>query len=416
MDRIIEKKKWTKSRLFTMVGGSLLVIFILYSFIFAGQGSKLNVSSDRINISEVQYGDFKEFIPIDGNVLPIKTIRLDAIEGGIIEVKYYDGGNVVEAGDTIIKLANNNMVRDFINQETQAYRLINELENTRLTLKQNNFNYQRTLKELEYQIEEANDDLKRAKQLYGEKVISEQEYLRIEREYRRLVDQREIEKEAQQFEILNAQTQIKQLQETLKRTDRNLEFARENLDNLYIKAPISGRLSTVDGEVGESIDPGQNIGQIDDLNGFKVRATINEHYISRIYEGLAGEFEFAGETYQLVIRKIYPEVSNGLFAVDMDFVDTTPQGIKRGQSLQIKLQLSEQVKALMIPRGSFYQTTGGSWIFAVDESGQMANRRDIRLGRQNPRFYEVLEGLEVGEKVVVSSYSGYEDKDILVIN
>ncbi len=187
-----------------------------------------------------------------------------------------------------------------------------------------------------------------------------------------------------------------------------------NLDNLYIKAPISGSLSSVNVEIGESINAGQNIGQIDDLDAFKVRATIDEHYIARIYEGLEGTFDFAGETHQLKIYKIYPEVINGLFSVDLKFENELPSDIRRGQTLQIKLQLSENIEAIQIPRGSFYQTTGGNWIFVVDESGSFATRRNIRLGRQNPRFYEVIEGLQPGEKVVVSSYDGYEDKDRLV--
>ena len=414
MDRKIKKKRFTLRNVVFASLGTAFVLFFLYSFIFAGKGSKLNVSLERINISQVSYGDFREFIPVDGSVMPIKTIRLDAIEGGMIEIKYYDGGNVIEKGDTILKLANNNMVRDFINQETQAYRLINELENTRLRLKQNNFNYERIIKRLEYQIDEARDNYERSEVLYEDRVLSEQEYLTIQRNYNQLMDQLKIEKEAQTFENRNAVVQIGQLQETLVRTDRNLDFARENLENLYIRAPISGRLSTVNGEVGESIAPGQNIGQIDDLSGFKVRARINEHYISRIYEGLTGDFPFAGDNFRLEIYKIYPEVTSGLFEVDMKFIGEVPQGIRRGQTVQIKLQLSEDVKATMIPRGSFYQTTGGNWIFVVAQAGGYAEKRDIKLGRQNPRYYEVLEGLEVGEEVVVSSYDGYEDKDQLV--
>jgi len=415
MDRLIRKKKWSVKKILSTLGAGILVLFLLYSLIFAGKASKLNVDVDKITVAKVRKGEFREFIPVDGNVMPIKTIHLDAIEGGIIEKKFYEGGILVEKGDTIIKLANINMVRDFINQETQAYRLINELENTRLALKQNSFDLRRTLNDLDYRIDAAEERYERGKKLFADGVISQQEISEIKRNYNRLIDQREIEIESKRFEELNAKTQIEHLQKTLERTNRNLKFARENLENLYIKAPIPGRLSAVYGEVGESIDPGQNLGQIDDLNGFKVRASINEHYISRIYEGLNGEFDFAGETYQLKISKVYPEVTNGLFEVDMKFVGDIPEGIRRGQTLQIKLQLSEDVEAVMIPRGSFYQTTGGNWIFVVDDSGDLAEKRNIQLGRQNPRYYEVSEGLEPGEKVVVSSYNGYEDTDQLVL-
>jgi len=414
MDRVIKKKNWTLKKVAIYGLSGAFVLFVIYSFVFADRSSKLNVAVDKINIAEVQNGEFREFIPVDGNVLPIKTIRLDAIEGGIIEKKFYEGGILVDKGDTILKLSNNNLLQNFIREETQAFILVNGLENTRLQMQQSLFNLQRTLITLDYQIAQAKDLFERSEQLHKEKVISEQEFLRAKLDYERLQKTKEVEIKSQKMDSLNAVNQIKQSEALLRRTNDNLRMIRLNLENLFIRAPISGRLSTVEGEVGESIAPGQNIGQIDDLNGFKVRASIDEHYISRIYEGLKGSFDFAGGTYELTISKIYPEVNNGLFAVDMYFESEVPDGIRRGQTLQIRLQLSENIQAIQIPRGSFYQTTGGNWIFVVDASGDFAIRRNIRLGRQNPRFYEVIEGLQPGEKVVVSSYEGYQDKDRLV--
>ena len=414
MDRKIKKKFWTPARLISLVLGSLFVVFILYSFVFAEKGSKLNVSVEKINISEVIRGQFREFITVDGSVLPIKTIRLDAIEGGSVAKKFLEGGVLVEKGDTIIKLNNNNLVQSFIREETQAFILVNNLENTKLALKRNDFEMKRRLIELNFQIAEAKDNYQRSKILREEKVISEQEFLTIERNYDKLISSREIEIESQKFDVENSKLQIAQTEATLKRTRNNLDMIKANLDNLYIKAPISGRISYINVEVGESIGAGQNIGQIDDLNGFKVRASIDEHYISRIYDGLKGTFDFAGNSYHLTIYKVYPEVNNGLFFVDLKFDSDIPKGIRRGQTLQIKLQLSENIEAVQIPRGSFYQTTGGNYVFVVDPSGEFAIRRNIRLGRQNPSFYEVVEGLQPGEKVVVSSYDGYEDKDRLV--
>ncbi len=395
-------------------GGTAFVLFILYSFIFADKGSKLNVSVDKINIATVHSGEFREFIPVDGSVMPIKTIRLDAIEGGVVEKKFTEGGIEVQKGDTIMKLANSNLLQSFIREETQAFILINNLENTKLSLKQNQFNLKRQITELDFQIDLAKDIYTRSKELYAEKVISEQEFLNAKREFERLKASREIQIESNRFDSLNAVTQIRQAEATLVRTNNNLEMIKSSLENLYVRAPISGRLSNISAEVGESVAPGQNIGQIDDYNAFKVRASIDEHYIARIYEDLAGSFDFAGNTYDLRITKIYPEVNNGLFEVDLAFNGDLPNGIRRGQTLQIKLQLSENVQAIQIPRGSFYQTTGGNWIFVVDGSEDFAIRRRIRLGRQNPRYYEVLEGLQPGEQVVVSSYDGYEDKDRLV--
>jgi len=395
-------------------GGTAFVLFILYSFVFAEKGSKLNVSVQKINISEVHFGEFSESIPQDGTVMPIKTIRLDAIEGGVVEKKYTDGGIQVEKGDTLLKLANSNLLQSFIREETQALILINSVENTRLSLQQNQFNLRRQITELDFQIDAAKDVFKRSKELYAEKVISEQEYLTAKRDFDRLNASREIQIESNKFDSLNAAVQIRQAEATLLRTNSNLEMIKSSLDNLYVRAPIAGRLSSISVEVGESVGPGQNIGQIDDYNAFKVRTPIDEHYISRIYEDLAGSFVFAGNTYGLKITKIYPEVNNGLFNADLTFDGDLPAGIRRGQTLQIKLQLSENVQAIQIPKGSFYQTTGGNWIFVVDESEDFAIRRSIRLGRQNSRFYEVLEGLEPSEKVVVSSYDGYDDKDRLV--
>lgn len=414
MDRKIKKKKWTPKKIAIYAGGALLVIFIGYNFFLSGGGTRLNVERNKINIATVIEGDFQEFIPVDGNVLPIKTIRLDAIEGGVVSKKHYDGGILVDKGDTILELANNALLQSFVREETQAFILVNNVENTKLNLQRNQFELRRSLLQLDYQIDAAKDAYERGKKLYDDSIISEQEYLNLKREYDRLVDNRRIQVESNRFDSLASVTQIRQSEATLERTRENLEMIKRNLNNLFIKAPIDGRLSTVDVEVGESIAPGQNIGQIDDLNGFKVRATIDEHYISRIYAGLNGTFTFAGNDFDLEITKVYPEVNNGLFEVDMAF-DSIPQGIRRGQTLQIRLQLSENITAVQIPRGSFYQTTGGNWIFVVNEDETEAVRRDIRLGRQNQRYYEVVEGLQPGEKVVVSSYRGYEDKDILVI-
>ncbi|MFT5642055.1 MAG: HlyD family secretion protein [Cyclobacteriaceae bacterium] len=417
MDRKIKKKTFTIKKVATWGGGTIFIAFILYSFIFAEGGSKLNVEKEKINIATVVEGEFREFIPVDGNVMPIKTIRLDAIEGGVVEKKFYEGGILIEKGDMILKLSNNDLLQNFVREETQAFILVNNVENTKLSLQRNQFELRRNLVDLGYQIDEAQDAYVRGKQLYEEKIISDQEYLTIKRAYDRLIDRRVIQIESAKFDSLNARLQIAQAENTLTRTKANLEMIKKNLDNLYIKAPISGRLSTVNVEVGESIASGENIGQIDDLNGFKVRASIDEHYIARIYDGLKGTFSFAGNESELSIYKVYPEVNNGLFEVDMEFASTAaiPKGIRRGQTLQIRLQLSENITAVQIPRGSFYQTTGGNWIFILADGESEAIRRNIRLGRQNPRFYEVLEGLQPGEKVIVSSYEGYEDKDKLVL-
>lgn len=417
MDRKIEKKKFTLKKIVTWSAIILFGAFILYSFILADGGSKLNVEKDKISIVSVFKGDFREFIPVDGSVMPIKTIRLDAIEGGVVSKKYYDGGILIKEGDTILKLTNNDLLQNFVREETQAFILVNSLENTKLSLKRNQFDLRRALIDMDYQIDAAKDAFQRGEQLFDEKIISEQEFLTLKRNYNQLIDSRVIQIESSKFDSLNARLQIAQAEATLIRTRENLEMIKRNLENLYIKAPISGRLSTVNVEVGESISTGQNIGQIDDLNGFKVRAMIDEHYIARIYEGLRGSFQFDGKDHELEIKKVYPEVNNGLFSVDMVFDDkaSIPKGIRRGQTLQIRLQLSENIVAIQIPKGSFYQVTGGNYVFILNEDETEATKREIKLGRMNTRFYEVLEGLQPEEKIIVSSYNGYEDKDKLIL-
>lgn len=414
MDRQIVKKKWTIKRIIGLGGAFLLVCLIFYSFIFSEGGNRLNVDADKIGISTVWTGEFQEFIPVDGSVQPKITIRLDAIVGGVVEKKYLDGGILVEKGDTILKLSNNDLLQSFVREETQAFILVNNVQTTKLSLQRNQFELRRVLTELDFQIDQAKDAFQRGKPLYEEKIISEQEYLNLKREYDRLESRRKIQIESNRFDSLNAIFQIAQAEETLNRTKQNLQMIKSNLDNLFITAPIDGQLSSVQVQVGESIRPGQNIGQIDDVDGFKVRATIDEHYISRIYPNLKGSFDFASEKFELTITKVYPEVNSGIFSVDLEFTGNVPSGIRRGQTLQIKLQLSENITAIQIPRGSFFQTTGGNWIFVVDPSESFATRRAIKLGRQNPRNYEVLEGLQPGEKVVVSSYEGYADKDRLI--
>ena len=269
MDRKIQKKKWTWKKIATYAGVALLLFIIVYSLLLSGGGTRLNVERDKINIAEVHQGEFREFIPVDGNVLPIKTIRLDAIVGGVVSRKYYDGGILVNKGDTLLDLANNDLLQSFVREETQAFILVNNLENTKLNLQRNQFDLKRSLIELDYQIDAAKDAFMRGETLFKDKIISEQEYLNLEREYLRLQDNRQIQIESNRFDSLNARLQIKQTEETLTRTRDNLEMIKGNLNNLYIKAPIDGRLSTIDVEVGESIAPGQNIGQIDDFKWFQ---------------------------------------------------------------------------------------------------------------------------------------------------
>ena len=413
MDRAIKKKKWTIQRISIGVAILAFAAFSIYSIALAGRQSSLNVNREKITVSKVERGVFDEFIVVTGVVQPLKTYQLDAIEGGYVAQKLLDGGATVKQGDLILKLENQRLTMDFVNRETEMYRLINELENTKLSLKQDKFTLRRTLSELDYQIQQAKDDHDRNAKLFADGVISQQEFTRTKIAFDRFTQQREIEIENQKFQEENSLVQIKQLEGTLERTRTNLIMMKQNLENLAVKAPVSGLLSRVDVEIGASIIAGQNIGQIDDLNGFKMRVEVDEHYISRIFPGLEGSFEFSGATTKLIVSKVYPEVRNGRFEVDMTFEKKIPDGIRRGQSVPVRLQLGKPAEATLLPTGGFFSDTGGNWVFVLNESGSKAEKREISLGRKNPQYFEVLSGLEPGEQVITSSYENFGDKDVL---
>lgn len=414
MDRQIKKKFWTPKRIAFGIAGTAFVAFSIYSIFLSGRQSTLNVNKERITVSEVKNGVFDEFIVVTGVVQPLKTYQLDAVEGGYVAQKLIEGGATVRKGDLILKLENQRLMLEFVNRETEMYDLINNLENTRLRLRQDKFALKKTLSDLDYQIQQAKNEFERNKKLYADKVVSTQEYERAKNLYDKLTQQRDIEIENQQFQEENSIIQIKQLEGTLERTRTNLALMKQNLENLSVKAPVAGLLSRIDVEIGASITAGQNIGQIDDLSGFKMQVEVDEHYISRIFPGLEGSFEFNGKTNQLAVYKVYPEVTNGRFRVDMTFAGPVPDGIRRGQSVPVRLQLGKPAQALLLPTGGFFSNTGGNWVYVLDESGTRAVKRSISLGRKNPQYFEVLSGLSAGEQVVTSSYDNFGEKEVLV--
>lgn len=412
MDRKIEKKFWNTQRIVLFALGAAFIVFFGWQLL-KDHKSTLNVEQDKLTISEVVNGTFDETIPITGNVQPLKTIRLDAVVGGYVTQKMVEGGNTVTKGQTLLKLENQQLKLNFLQSETEASRLVNDLQNTRQRLKVERFTLRSSLNELDFQIEQAKDLYDRNKQLFADKVVSEQEYLRAKRDYERLVKQREITIESQKYQEENAVIQIKQLEGTLERTQRNVDLWRQTLENLEVKAPVPGLLSSMDVEVGSNISQGQNIGQIDDLSGFKIRAAIDEYYINRVFSGLPGSFDFNGKSFRLEIIKIYPEVRSGRFEVDMKFSEGAPEGIKRGQSVTIRLQLGQPTQALLLPTGGFFSTTGGNWVYVLENGDKRATRRRISLGRKNPEYFEVLEGLKPGERVITSSYDTFGDNEVL---
>jgi HlyD family secretion protein len=415
MDKALPKKFWTKQRMIVTFLGIVFLTFVMWQFVFADKRSKLNVETEKLTISEVTKGDFDEFIIVQGVVQPLKTIQLDAIVGGYVTQKLVEGGTMVKNGDIILRLENQQLKLNFLQSETEASRLVNDLQNTRQRLKVEKFNLQKTLSNLDFEMAQAKDNFNRNEKLRSSNIISDMEFQKSKRDYDKIVNQRQIEIESQKYQQEDAQIQIKQLEGTLARTQKNVDLWRQTLENLVVRAPVAGLLSSIDVEIGSNISQGQNLGQIDDMNGFKLRTEIDEHYISRIFVGLKSSFEFNGGKYEMEIAKVYPEVKNGRFAVDMSFVSKAPDGIRRGQSSPVRLELGQAQKAILLPVGGFFSDTGGNWVYVVEKNGQRAVKRNISLSRKNPKYYEVIDGLTPGEKVITSSYSNYGDKEVLVL-
>jgi HlyD family secretion protein len=415
MDRPIQKKKWPPKKIAMVGGGGLFFFFVIYSFIFGDSSSKLNVEAEKITIAEVARGPFQEFIPVTGSVLPIKTIYIDAIEGGRVETKFIEAGAFVKEGDKILQLANTNLLLDIMFREAQFFEQSNNLRNTRLLMEQSRLNLRQQLNEQAYQLQRLKRLYERAAELREKNLVSQQEYeqAKDEYEYRRV--QKELAFESFRQDSLFRAIQIDQLESSLKRMQANLDVTKQRLENMTLRAPATGQLTSLNAEIGESKSSGQRLGQVDVLDGFKVRAGIDEHYLARINIGQTGEFDFAGQTYVLITKKVFPEIRDGRFDVDLEFQGKEPEGIRRGQTLHIRLELGDLSEATLLSRGGFYQKTGGQWVYVLDKSGDYATKRSIKLGRQNPQAFEVLEGLEPGERVITSSYDSFGDIDKLIL-
>lgn len=415
MDRKIEKKFWTLKRIVYVSGGLFLLFLIIYSFVISDRGSRLNVEADKITISTVSKASFREYTPVNGTVLPIETFFLDAIEGGRVEKRYIEAGSFVEKGDPIVKLANTILQLDVMYREALNFEQINDAQNRRLMIEQNTISVKMSLADAEYNTDRTQISYSRDSALVAKKLIPDQDFLQSKYEYESWLRKRALARENFRQDSLMRINQLSQLEGSVARLQANNEMTKHNLDNLVIRAPVAGQLTSLNAEIGESKSPGQRLGQIDVLNNFKVRAAIDEFYIARINSGQRGDFDLTGTTYHLKITKVYPEVKDGRFEVDMIFDGSTPPGIRRGQTLQVRLELGDLSEAVLVPRGGFYQKTGGQWVYVVDKSGSFAIKRNVKLGRQNPQVFEVLEGLEPGEQVITSSYDNYGDNDKLVL-
>lgn len=415
MDRVIAKKKWSKKRLLTIAGISGLVMLIAGSYYLTSGKSQLNVDAERITISEVKKGPFQETIPVNGVVLPITTIYLDAIEGGRVEEKYVEDGAVMKKGQPILRLSNTDLELSLVNQETSVYNLLTQMQISQNAAQQNTVNRLNQVTDADNQLKEAERVYKLNKSLYEQKVIGGQEFKQSENNYTYFKEKKRLSDQIMKQDSVSNLQQLSQARQSYNGSQNALNVMRKKVGDLIVTAPVDGQLTSLDAEIGQSKNKGERLGQIDVLSGFKVRADIDEHYISRIITGLYGGFTFANKDYKLVVKKIYTQVTNGRFQVDMEFVNEVPQGIRRGQTLQILLAFSDEVEAVQVAKGGFYQKTGGNWIFKIGENGKLAYKVDIQLGRQNPDYYEVLQGLKPGDKVVTSSYENYGNMQELIL-
>ena len=417
MDRIIEQQKGFK-RVFTKKAlpywaGALFVAFVIY-LIARPNDKTLRVDRDTLMISEAQKGEFNDYIRISGRVQPMTTIQLSPQEGGIVQEILIEEGSEVKAGDAILILSNDNLDMQILNSEAELAEKENILRNTQIQMEQQKLDVNQSVLEYGIQVDRLKRAYEQQKSLYEEKLIAREDYLKAEEDYRLAQQKYELIRERSRQDSLYRGTQLDRMEESLDNMVLNMQMIRKRKSNLIVKAPIDGELGLLDVVLGQSITSGTKIGQINSVGTYKVEAQIDEHYIDRVVAGLEATFERQGEKYSTTIRKVYPEVREGKFKADFKFEGEQPDNIRAGLTYYLNLQLGQPEEAVIIPRGTFYQKTGGKWVYVVNKEGTMAVKREIRLGRQNPQYYEVLEGLEPGEKVITSGYDTFGDSDVLM--
>jgi HlyD family secretion protein len=415
VDRVIAKKTWTVKRILTIGGIVAIALLISASYYFTSGKSRLNVDTERITISEVKKGPFQVTVPINGIVLPQTSIYLDAQEGGRVEQKFVEDGTIMQEGQPIIRLSNPDLELSLANQETSVFNVLTQMQIARNNAQQNTVARLNQMAEVDNALKEAERLYTLNKKLFAQKVIGSQEYQQAENGYQYQVRRKKLTEDIMRQDSATNKIQLTQNEQSYLNMKKALELMKKKVGDLVVKAPITGQLTSFDAEIGQNISAGTRLGQMDATTGFKIRADIDEHYISNVITGLTAKFTLGNKEYKLRIKKVYTQVVSGRFQVDMEFVGEVPQGIRRGQTLQVLLALSDETEAVLVAKGGFFQTTGGNWIFKVNENGKTAYKTDIQLGRQNPDYYEVLEGLKPGDKVVTSSYENYGTMQELVL-
>jgi HlyD family secretion protein len=415
LDTVLQKKRWSFKRI-ALLGGAILIVGLMASGYLLGSGkSRVKVALSNLVIADIKKGPFQEFIPVNGVVMPITSIYLDAAEGGRLEEKFVEDGAFLKKGEPILKLSNTDLELSLANQETAVFNLLTQMQISRNAAQQNTIGKLNQMADVESSWEEAERTYLMNKKLFDQKMIATQEFKKSQSAYNYQVRKKKLTAQILKQDSTLTKQELYQSAQSFQRTQNALAVMRKKVEDLTVRAPVSGQLTSLDAEIGQNKNKGERLGQIDVISGFKVRAEIDEHYISRIFPGLQAEFNFNNKKTMLRVKKIFTQVLKGKFQVDMEFVGETPEGIRRGQTLQVRLALSDATNALLLPRGGFYQKTGGNWIFKLSKDGKTAHRADLGIGRQNPDFYELKQGLVEGDRVIISGYEAYGDMQELVL-
>ena len=419
MDIRIEKKKGFRA-LFTRRGipylaGGLFLLFVVWLLV-RGNSSTLRIDARTISVGEVVRGEFNDYIRVTGQVQPITTVQLSPLEAGIVERLVVEEGTTVRKGDVLVELSNTSLTLEILNSEAELAEKQNILRNTLISMEQEKLDLRLDRAQLDLDVERKRRTWQQNEELYRSSLIAREEWLQSKEDYELAVRKRDLNAERQVQDSLYRTVQIEQMEENLANMKRNMQLIRERIENLRVKSPIDGEVGLLDVVLGQSVSSGQKIGQVNDLSDYKVEAQIDESYIDRVRAGLDATFERQDTAFTMRLRKVYPEVRNGQFRADFTFAGAHPRNIRSGQTYYLHLELGQPTDAVIIPRGSFYQSTGGAWIYVLAPEGDRAYKRQIRIGRQNPQYYEVLEGLEPGERVIVSGYENYGANDVLILN
>ena len=413
MDRRIERKRGIRIRHVPYIAAGTFVLVVLLWIVFGNHQSTLRVDVDDVTLANVTRGEFKDYVRLNGTVIPIQVVHISPEEGGIVVEKVAEEGQRVNRGDVIVRLSNSSLDLQILNAEAELAEKQNLLRNTQVAMQQDKLSNETELASLEMDVARKRRGFEQNERLYGERLVSKEAFIQAKEDYDlaqrklKLAGER-LKKDAQYRSI-----QMEQMEDNLENMQRNVVLVRERKSKLDVRSTIDGELGLLDVELGQSVSSGQTIGQVNDLSDFKIEARIDEHYIDRVRVGLSATFEREGKTYALVVRKVYPEVREGKFRTDLVFVGTRPSNMRAGQTFYLNLELGSPIQAVLIPKGTFFQTTGGNWIFVLDKSGYTAYRRNISIGRQNPQYYEIEDGLEPGERVNISGYEAFKENDVL---